>query len=171
MKYRAASFITFLCFLSVAAIPIAAVGQDEGASNDEMIEDNVVADQKSLSELRRDAYEAEEDFYSVYNKLNDEKEYDVRCFYEKTTGTNIKTHVCRARFVTNAYDRHARRNRNDISRMANQSAIPIPADKTARYQEIMETLIAANPELQAALVRYNTVLSHFMAKREENASN
>jgi len=157
--------------LSFAAFPIAAVGQDEGASNDETIEDNVVADQKSLSELRRDAYEAEEDFYSVYNKMNDEKEYDVRCFYEKTTGTNIKTHVCRARFVTNAYDRHARRNRNDVSRMANQNAIPIPAEKTARYQEIMETLIAANPELQAALVRYNTVLSRFMAKREESASN
>lgn len=65
MKYRAVSFIAFLCFLSVAAIPIAAVGQDEGASNDETIEDNVVADQKSLSELRPDAYEAEEDFYSA----------------------------------------------------------------------------------------------------------
>ena len=171
MKYRAASFIAFLCLLSVAAFPIAAVGQEEGTSNDETIEDNVVVDQKSLSELRKDAYKAEEEFYSVYNKLNDEKEYDVRCFYEKTTGTNIKNHVCRARFVTNAYDRHARRNRNDMSRMANQGAIPIPAEKTARYQEILETLIAADPELQAALVRYNTAQSSYMAKREENASN
>ena len=171
MKYRAASFIAFLCLLSVAAFPIAAVGQDEGASNDETSEDNVVVDQRSQSDLRKDAYKAEEDFYSVYNKLNDEKEYDVRCFYEKPTGTNIKNHVCRARFVTNAYDKHARRNRNNLSRVANQDAIPVPEEKTARYQEIMETLIAADPELQAALVRYNTAQARFMAKREENASN
>ena len=176
MQYRAASLIVFLCLLSVAAPTIAAVGQDEGAStgvasNDETIEDNVVVDQKSQADLRREVFQAEEDFYSVYNKLNDDKEYDVRCFYEKPTGTNIKNHVCRARFVTKAYERHARRNRNNLSRVANQDASPVPAEKTAKYQEIMETLIAADPELQAALVRYNTLRAQFTAKREENDSN
>ena len=176
MQYRAASIIVFLCLLSVAALSMVAVGQDEEAStgvasNDETIEDNVVVGQKSLAEWRRDVFQAEEDFYSLYNKLNDEKEYDVRCFYEKPTGTNIKNHVCRARFVTKAYAGHARRNRNDLSRIANQDAIPVPAEKTARFQEKMETLIAANPELQAALVQYNTLRAQFMAKREENASN
>jgi hypothetical protein len=155
---------------------MAAVGQDEEAStgvasNDETIEDNVVVDQKSQADLRREVFQAEEDFYSVYNKLNDDKEYDVRCFYEKPTGTNIKNHVCRARFVTKAFERHARRNRNNLSRMANQDAIPVPAEKTAKFQEKMETLIAANPELQAALVRYNTLRAQFIAGREENASN
>ncbi len=171
MKYRAASFMTFLCLFSVSAFPIASVGQDEGASNDETIANNVVDDQKSLSELRREAYDAEDDFYAVYNKLNDEKEYDVRCFYEKPTGTNIKNHICRARFVTNAYDKHARRNRNDLSRAANQDAIPIPEEKSARYQEILETLIAANPELQVALARYSTAQARYMEKRQKNASN
>ena len=176
MQYRAASLIVFLCLLFVAALPMAAVGQDEEAStgvtsNDETIEDNVIVAQKSLAELRRDTFQAEEDFYALYNKLNDDKEYDVRCFYEKPTGTNIKNHVCRARFVTKAYERHARRNRNDVTRIANQDASPVPAEKTARFQEIMETLIAANPELQAALVRYNTARAQFFAKRQENASN
>ncbi len=176
MHYRAASLIVFLCLSSVAALPMAAAGQDEDAStgvasNDETIVDTVVAGQKSLSEMRRDVFQAEEDFYSVYNKLNDDKEYDVRCFYEKPTGTNIKNHVCRARFVTKAYERHARRNRNNLSRVANQSADPVLAEKTATYQEKLETLFAADPELQAALVRYTTAQARFMAEREENDSN
>jgi hypothetical protein len=176
MQNRAALLMVFLCILSVAALPRVAVGQDEEASsgvasNDEIVEDIVVVAQKSQSDLRREVYEAEEHFYSVYNDLNDDKDYDVRCFYEKPTGTNIKNHVCRARFVTKAYERYARRNRNDLSRVANQSAIPVPAEQTARYQEIMETLIAANPQLQEALIRYNTVSAQFMAKREENSGN
>ncbi len=176
MQYRAASLLVFLCLLFVAALPMAAVGQDEEAStgvasNDETIDDSVVVGQKSLAELRRDAFQAEEDFYSLYNKLNDDKEYDVRCFYEKQTGSRIKNHVCRARFVTKVYERHARRNRNDLSRVANQGADPVLAEKTAKYQEKMETLIAANPELQAALIRYNTARADFFAEREKNASN
>ncbi len=163
-------------FVAVLALPMAAFGQDEEAStgvtsNDETIEDIVGVGQKSLADLRRDVFQAEEDYYSVYNKVNDDKEYNVRCFYERPTGTRIKNHVCRARFVTKIYERHARRNRNDLSRVANQGADPVLAEKTAKFQEKLETLIAANPELQAALVRENTLRAQFMAKRKENNSN
>ncbi len=162
--------------VAVLALPMAAVGQDEEASirvasNDGAIEDIVVVGQKSKAALRRDLYQSEEDFYSLYNKLNDDKEYDVRCFYEKPTGTNIKNHVCRARFVTKAFERHARRNRNNLSSVANQSADPIIAEKTAKYQVKLETLVAANPELQTALVRYTTLRAQFMAEREGIANN
>lgn len=158
-------------FVAVLALPMAAVGQDEEASNDKTVDEIVVVGQKSLAELRRDVFKAEEDFYSVYNKLNDDKEYDVRCFYEKPTGTRIKNHVCRARFVTKAYSAHAARNRNDLSRVANQDANPALAKKTAKYQENMETLIAANPELYAALVQYDSARARFMAEREASARN
>lgn len=154
-------------FVAVLALPMAAVGQDEDASKEMANDGTVVVSQKSLSELRRDTYEAEEEFYAIYNKLNDEKEYDVRCRYEKSTGTNIKNHVCRAQFVTKAFERHARRNRNNLSSVANQDADPILAEKTARYQEKMETLIASNPELQEAFVRYNDARVQFFAKRED----
>ena len=79
-------------FVAVLALPMAAIGQDEEASTE-----IVVIGQKSLAEIRRDVFEAEEDFYALFNKLNDEKDYDVRCFYEKPTGTRIKNHVCRAK--------------------------------------------------------------------------
>jgi hypothetical protein len=163
-------------FVAVLALPMTAVGQDEEASirvasNNETIDDIVVVGQKSMATLRREVFEAEEDFYSLFNDLNDDRDYDVKCFYEKATGTNIKNHVCRARFVSKAFSAHAARNRNDITRVANQDANPAMAEKTAKFQEKMETLIAANPDLQAALVRYNTARAVFLAEREERANN
>jgi hypothetical protein len=151
-----------LCLLSLVVLPLVAVGQDGEASD---------VGQKSLAELRREVFQAEDDFYSTYNKLNDDRDYAVRCFYEKTTGSNIKNHICRARFVTKAYERHARRNRNDLSRVANQSADPILAETAVKYEAHMEVLIAANPELQAAFDRYNDARVLFVAKGQENDSN
>ncbi len=54
-------------FVAVLALPMAAVGQDDDAStwvasNDQTIDDIVVVGQKSLSQLRKDVFEAEEDF-------------------------------------------------------------------------------------------------------------
>lgn len=163
-------------FATVLALPMAAIGQDEMAStglaeNDETIEDIVVVGQKSMADLRRDVFQAEEDFYSVYNELNDDPDYHVRCFYERTTGTRINNHVCRARFVSKAYSAHASRNRNDLTRVANQDANPVVAEKTAKFQEKMETLVAANPELMAAFVRYNEARAVYFAEREERGAN
>ena len=148
------------------ALPMAAVGQDE-----EAIDDIVVVGQKSINELRRDVYQYAEDFYSAYNKLNDDPEYDVRCFYEQATGTRIKNHVCRAKFVLNSYSSHAARNRSDLKLVANQGASPELAEKTVKFQDKLETLIAANPELEAALIRYNTARAEFFAEREQSANN
>lgn len=153
-------------FIAILAMPITALGE-EATSNNQPIDNIVVEGKKSLGNLRRDVYEAEEDFYTLFNQLNDEPDYNVRCFYEKATGTNIKNHVCRARFVSKAYSSHAARNGNDLSRVANQDANPTLKAKTEKYQEKMETLIAENPDLMTALVRYNTLRAEFMAVREE----
>ena len=158
-------------FIAVLTFPILAVAQDEGASNDATIDDIVVVAQKSLGDLRREVVKAEEDFYSVFNKLNDERDYNVRCFYESPTGTHLKNHVCRARFVTKAYSQHASRSGNKITRVANQDGNPAFIEKTAKYQEKMQTLIATSPELQAALIEYDTARTRFVAQREQSANN
>ncbi|MGI9260528.1 MAG: hypothetical protein ACR2QR_00760 [Woeseiaceae bacterium] len=152
--------------VTILSLPMLAVAQSDAGS-----EQQVAVSQKSMAELRRETYAAEEDFYEIYNKLNDDKEYDVRCFYEKPTGTNIKNHVCRAQFVTKAFQRHARRNRNNLSSVANQDADPVLAEKTQIYQAKMEALMAESPELQQAFSRYNTARVEFFAKREAIANN
>ena len=55
--------------------------------------------------------------------------------------------------------------------MANQDASSATPEQTAKFQEKLETLIAANPELQAALVRYNTARARFIEEREGSANN
>jgi hypothetical protein len=166
MKIPSASLILIYCLLSLAAFPVAAVAQDQA-------EPAAAApkSEASVAELRRETYQAEEDFYKIFNRLNEDRDYDVRCFDEKATGTNIKTQTCRARFVTNAYERHARRNRNDVSRMANQSADPVLAEKTAIFQEKLETAIATDPELQAALIRFNTAQTRLAEARGDGSGN
>ena len=161
-------------FVAVLALPMAAVGQPAStgtASKTAAIDNIVVVGQKSLAELRREVVRAEEDFYSIFNKFNDEKDYNVRCFYESPTGTHMKNHVCRARFVTKAYSQHASRSGNKISRVANQDGNPAFIEKTAKYEQKMQTLIAANPELLAALVEYDSARTRFVAEREDSANN
>jgi hypothetical protein len=161
-------------FIAVLALPMAAVGQPAStgaASKTEAIDNIVVVGEKSLAELRREVVRAEEDFYSVFNKLNDEKDYNVRCFYESPTGTHLKNHVCRARFVTKAYSQHASRSGNKISRMANQGGNPAFIEKTAKYEQKMQTLIAANPELLAALIEYDSARTRFVAERGDSSNN
>jgi len=147
-------------FVAVLALPMAAVGQDE-----EVIEDIVVASQKSTTALRRDLIRAEDDFYSLYNKLNDDNEYDVRCFYEAPTGVRKKYHVCRPVFFSKA------RNRENLNRKISPDTDPVIADKMVKLQEKLDTLIATKPELQVAMARYNTARAQLMALHEEKASN
>lgn len=158
-------------FVAILALPMAAVGQDEERSDDQAIDDIVVVGKKSTAALRRDIFQSEEDFYALYNRLNDDDEYDVRCFYETPTGTRMKNHVCRAVYISNSYSKHASRNGFDVKRVANQDASSAMQEKNAKFQEKLETLIAANPDLQAALIRYNTARARFMEQREESARN
>ena len=156
--------------VAVLALPMAAVGQDEEestevASDDEAIENIVVASQKSRAELRRDLWQSEDNFYSLYNKLNDDKLYDVHCSYQSPTGSRIKNQVCRPRFLSKAIKRGI------ITRGTNLDTNPVIANKMAKFREKLDTLIAANPELQAAAVTYNTARAGFMAQSEKRANN
>ena len=143
------------------AFPLAATAQDDAVD-----EEVVVVGNKSVSTLRKEVYQAEEAFYDLYNSLNDDPEYDVKCYYETATGTHVKNHVCRAKFVADSYAKHAGRNRNDLRRVANQDANPALAEKTRIFEEKIGTLVNTNAELQAAFLRYNDARSTFFEARE-----
>ena len=141
--------------VAVMALPLAAFGQDDGVA-DEI----VVASQKSTAALRRDLDQAEDDFYSLYNELNDDNEYDIRCRREAPTGVRKKTKVCRPLFLSKD------RGREDKTRSINLESDPIISAKLDKLQENLESLVAANPELQAAMVRYNKAQAQLTARTE-----
>ncbi|MDX1482416.1 MAG: hypothetical protein R3315_12105 [Woeseiaceae bacterium] len=167
MKSMSLTFGLAVCWL---VLPGAAPAQADDSANAQ-IDEIVVEEQMSLSKLRRQVWQYEEDFYAIYNELNDDREFDVNCFFETPTGSHIKNHVCRARFVTNAYSNNAAKQRWSARREGQQAANPEIVEKTAEFERIMSTLVAESPELQAALARYNTARAQFMARIESEEDN
>jgi hypothetical protein len=148
-------------FVAILALPMAAVGQDGEtstrlASVDEPIDNITVSGEKSEAALRQELWNAEDDFYSLYNTLNDDNLYDVRCVDEAPIGSRIKVQVCRPVFVAKA------QSDGDVINVTNLHTNPIIANKMAKYQEIMNTLIAANPDLKAAVTTFSTARTRYI---------
>jgi len=59
-------------------------------------------------ELRQRIVEAEDRFYSRYNEINDEDEFDVNCIEFASTGTNLKHRICRPVFEERVIQEHGR---------------------------------------------------------------
>jgi hypothetical protein len=151
--------------LALLALPLVAAGQDneastEAAANDEVIDNIVVAAQKSTAELRQDLWDSEDDFYSLYNKLNDDSLYDVRCSLEAPTGSRIKNQVCHPVFLKQAMAN------GQITRVTNLNSNPVIAGKMARFREKLDTLLATNTELQAAAVTFSEARTRYMAQSD-----
>src|SRR6478609_11531373 len=53
-------------------------------------------------QVRRALLEAEDRFYSRYNQLNTDDEYDVECRVEAPLGQRLKQRTCEPRFVVEA---------------------------------------------------------------------
>ena len=156
--------------VTVLVLPMAAVAQDEDVStevtsDDEVIENIVVASQKSPRDLRRDVQRSEKDFYSIYNKLNDDSLYDVHCTREAPTGSVIKSQVCRPKFLERAIREGKVNNATDLDTNS------IIAGKIATFRKNLETLVAANPDLQTAAATLNLAHARLMADKERRANN
>ncbi len=146
---------TFLVVAMALASPMAAFGEDDQAT-----ENTVVVSQKSTAELRSELWKFEDEFYALYNKLNDDNLYDVRCTQEAPTGSRIKQQICRPVFLTRALSR------GKIDRNTNLETNPAMASKFATYRQKMASLMAANQELQAAAARFSTARAEYMAQTE-----
>lgn len=145
--------------ITLLAPPALASGQSVAGPAD-AAENIVVASQKSADELRRDLWKAERDFYSIYNKLNDDSRYDVRCTREAPTGSVLKTQSCRPKFL----DRALREGR--ISNRENLDANSEINSKMATFRETLETLVGENEDLQAAAAKLNQAYALLEAEGE-----
>lgn len=145
-----------LLLVAVLAMPAAVTAKDENSSAN-----LVVASNKSPEDLRRDVWRAEKDFYSLYNKLNDESLYDVRCAHEAPTGSVIKEQVCRPKFLSRAIKEGKVRSAADLT---GDTAI---GRKMTTYRENISSLVAANPELQAAVATLNKAHDELAASKKD----
>jgi len=97
------SFVA-LIGLSMNAIGGPALAQTEpparersAAARQEQTEEVVVRGRR-IGELRAEVEAARQAAYSIFNAVNSNDEFDVRCRRESRAGTNVPAQVCRARF-------------------------------------------------------------------------
>jgi hypothetical protein len=156
--------------IALIAVPMVAVGQDkdvstEAASEEEAIDNIVVAAQSSTAELLQDLWDSEDDFYALYNKLNDDNLYDVRCSFMAPTGSRIKNQVCQPVFLKQAMAN------GQVTRVTNLEKNAVLSRKMATFRQKMDALMAESPELQTAAVTFNQARTRYMAKNDGNVRN
>jgi hypothetical protein len=120
----------------------------------ETIEEITVYADRPLHALRREVYRAEENFFDVFSSLNEDDQYDVRCFYEIPSFTHIRRHVCRAQFVVDATSAESGPAFSQLVGNFSRPAALVIRRKKERLSEIMEALVVEHPELLQAFSEY-----------------
>lgn len=111
------------------------------------LDEIVIYGAPTLRFLRDEVYEAESNFYELFNALNDGRQFDITCFYRSPVGSLIRRRVCEAYFVKNppfgvqhwAYVRH----------------------KTRQMRKEMLTLVDKHADLHAALLEFSDAKQSF----------
>ena len=130
------------------------ISETTGQETSETIEEIIVYGDKSFGALRREVYKAEENFFDVFSSLNQDDEYDVRCFYEIPSFTHIRRHVCRAKFVIDATSAESAAAFSEQVGAFSRPGVFVIQRKKERLREIMEALVAEHPELLQTLSEY-----------------
>lgn len=84
------------------SIPVA---ETPAAAEEEL--DEVVVQGTRLWQMREAIVEAEERFYALYNELNTNDDFDLRCRQEAPLGTRLKKRICRVAFHEEAMTEQA----------------------------------------------------------------
>lgn len=128
-----------------------------------MEELTVVAPQ-SLSSMRLQIRDAEEEALAVFNSLNDDSDYDIRCRREAPIGSNIPVRVCTPRYVDKEL---ARAEQAFLAGLGYFDPIAPIRAYDATLREKMATLVAENPELYQAMLRYYQLKTDYDDERAE----
>jgi len=147
-------FVSAVLLLAISNTGLSQVISDEAIDT---IDEIVVYGAPTLRLLRDEVYEAEVNFYELFNALNNGRQFDVKCFYRSPVGSHIKRRVCEAQFVTSpldgvprwAYFRHKAKQMN---------------------QEIV-TLVDNNPDLHAAYFKFVDAKQNFESTFRDRCGN
>jgi len=149
--------------VAVDEIVAVTVGNDAPDAVDEII----VYGDRPLFALRRDVYRAEQNYFDLFNTLNDDDEFDVHCYYEVPSFTHIRRHVCRARFVVEANSREARQVFHEEVGTFDLRAEYEIQEKTEILRQKMESLSAEKPELARALMDYANAKQVYESEKQK----
>jgi len=140
-----------------------------GKDDSEAYEEIVVVGEPTLRNLRVALRAAENRVYEVFNALNDDNEFDIYCYSETRTGTNISRRVCKPNFVDTATTNMGQAFLNYLRGGlggAQAPSIAIVRFKSGILREKMTALANESPELREAMLRYDELAGAFETARQ-----
>ena len=154
-----------IAVLTLTVSSPAALAQQQPTQDNGDLEEITVYGEKSLLDLRSDFYDAQDNFFSVFNSLNSDDDLNIECAFLTPVGQRRRYRVCAPRFSERAQaeasasfllSMHLARVQRESPDFNQASSSAFPNNYWARKMEKilweeMETLLADKPELQEAL--------------------
>ncbi len=161
-----AAILIFL--ISWAAGPRVAFADEAAAPNE--IEEVIVYGEKSMLSLKRALIKSEDNVLDMFNALNTDYQYDIRCYKRKPLGSNIPRRICYPNYVNELEYDAASVARG--SRKWHITGNPIEnvtkmREKKKNLRDIMDALKLEHPALVEALGAYSEAKHRYVTASEE----
>ena len=171
LRYRPSvlsSVATLMLLISWAADQHTAFA-DEATAPTEM-EEVTVYGEKSLLRLKRAQTKAEDNAFDVFNALNTDHQYDIRCYKRKPLGSNISRRICYQNYM-NVLEHDAAQMwiKRGKSLPAGGAIVSVPRQKRKEknLRDIMDELKLEHPELVEALDAYSDAKHRYVTASKE----
>jgi len=176
MKMQAGS----LAIRSIALLGLIAPALIQPVLAMEAPEEIIVTGQQSLHALELKIELTQDRMFGLFNDLNDDDNYDIRCTREAETGTRISQRVCRPEFLRKAIELNARAflagaqgssSGEQASGTGAIHSLAPQAEINFRYpilKEKMATLVERNPEFAEAVAEHQELIEE-MQRRTSSA--
>jgi hypothetical protein len=153
------SVIVSTAALLLLVLPLSGECQSDEVQTQELsepIEEIVVLGTKSLIDLTREMYKAEEALYDLFNSLNSNDEFDILCYKEAPTGSHIKQRICRTKKL------------GDILAEATQESLHVGSYifPTLEIKKMNERMLAEMTEIASDHPEYVNALITYTEARE-----
>lgn len=136
------------------------------------MEEITVYGQKSLLNLERAVIEAEDEVFALFNTLNTDNQFDIRCYKEAPLGSHIKHRICYPNYVLVLMDDAASvwsagTRMNDFPGGQPMINIVKKKKKEKKLHEIWGSLAAEHPEMLNALKTHSEAKKTYASEREK----
>ena len=124
-----------------------AASESTGDIEVDVYDEIIVEGEPTLGLLREEVYEAEENFYDMFNALNKGKRYDIHCFFRVRVGSQVRRRFCRANFLKSEYM---------PPEVVGAGALrAYVRHRTRQMYQMMSDLMQEHPDLHAALMEFS----------------
>jgi len=133
-------------------------GMDDRATREEVIDEIIVIESRPTVQIEADIRNADVQMYTIFNVLNEDKEYDIHCNWEKRgasdIGSNIKVHVCKPQYER-GIDTYQWSGPGDMINL--DSSIRTPQSQIVRNHRILQqkmiSIAEKNPEFAESIIK------------------